>query len=105
MNAPRISFGDKVRVRANSSTENHGIAGQTGVVCAFTTPSQTGVKVIGDTLDDNAVAIMIEGNSEPLWLAEDLLDLVDHQAGTTVKVGGRYLIRNAKGEWEDTQSH
>jgi hypothetical protein len=44
---------------------------------------------------------MIEGQEESLWFAETLLELVDHQPGTTVEIAGRRLIRDERGEWHD----
>ena len=64
MNLPQISFGDKVRLRATPATESRGIAGRTGIVHGFTTPSQTGVEVIGDFADDYAIAVMVEGKNQ-----------------------------------------
>jgi len=61
----------------------------------------TGVEVVGDSPDDSAIAVMVEGKSEALWFAEDLLEFVDHQPGTTMTVAGRRLIRNAQGEWQE----
>jgi hypothetical protein len=104
INSSRLAFGDKVRIRTNSSTERLGIANRTVVVCGFTRRSQTGVKIIGDTLDDCAVTVTIEGETEPLWLAENLLEFVNHQPGMTVKIGDRCFVRDARGEWEETNS-
>jgi len=50
--------GDRIRVRATRHTEQEGIAGKTGIVHGFTTPSQTGVEVIGDSTDDYAIAVI-----------------------------------------------
>ncbi len=86
MRTSRISFGDKVAIVATDCTKALGILGQTGVVHGFTSLSQTGVKVIGDTVDDYAIAVELEGKPEALWFAEGLLRLVDHQPGTTVKI-------------------
>ena len=51
-------------------------SGQTGIVQGFTTPSQTRVEVIGDSTDDYAIAVMIEGKSEALWFAENVLEFL-----------------------------
>lgn len=83
MPSSRISFGDKVAIIAGDCTEALGIVGQTGVVHGFTSPSKTGVKVVGDAIDDYAIAVNLEGKPEALWFAEGLLELVDHQPGTT----------------------
>jgi hypothetical protein len=62
MSAPRISFGDKVRIRSAAVTDALGVAGKTGIVHGQTAPSVTGVDVIGGVTDDYAIAVMIEGD-------------------------------------------
>jgi hypothetical protein len=101
MNPTPITFGDKVRIRSTNATEVLGIAGKTGVVCGTTTPSVTGVDVIGISAEDLAIAVNVDGRSEALWFAQDLLEFVDHQLGTMVKIEGRRLIRGAQGEWHE----
>lgn len=101
MTSTRITFGDKVRVRATSSTESQGVAGQTGIVRGFTTPSQTRVEVIGDSNDDYAIAVMIEGKSKAMWFGENLLEFLDHQPVTTVEISNRRLIRDEQGQWHE----
>jgi hypothetical protein len=103
VNAPEITFGDKVRVVATASTENRGVAGQTGIVYGFTTPSQTGVEVVGDSTDDYAIAVMIEGRSNAMWFAANLLEFLDHQPGTTVEIGSKRLIRDDAGRWHEVK--
>jgi hypothetical protein len=103
MNASHISFGDKVRIRRDKATESKGIAGQTGIVHGETTPSVTGVEVIGSASEDYAIAVMVEGHSQALWFAANLLEFVDHQPGTTMKIAGRTLIRDEHGEWKEAQ--
>ena len=100
MNSP-ISFGDKVSIRRAKATEGKGVAGQTGIVYGQTTPSVTRVEVIGDVSADYAIAVMLEGRSEALWFAENLLEFVDHQPGTTINIAGRALIRDEHGEWKE----
>jgi len=103
MNSPQITFGDKVRILANASTEKQGVAGQTGIVHGFTTPSQTGVEVIGDSTDDYAIAVMIEGKTSTVWFAENLLEFLDYQPGTTVEIGNQRLMRNEQGQWREVK--
>ncbi len=101
MSAAKITFGDKVRVRLTDATERLGIAGETGIVYGRTTPSVTGVEVIGTPSIDLAISIVLEGQTEQLWFAEELLEVVDHEAGTTVEIAGRKLIRDEGGEWHE----
>ncbi len=51
-----ISFGDRVRVRETPDSSEKGLAGMVGDVMGFTTPSKTGVTVIGQN-DDYAMII------------------------------------------------
>ena len=101
MDASRFTFGNKVRIRAATATHALAVAGQTGIVYGQTTPSVTGVNVIGDAHDDRAIGVMIEGKAESLWFVESLLELVDHQPGTIVEIAGRRLVRDERGEWHE----
>jgi len=94
-----IGFGDTVRIRTTVETERLGLAGQTGMVYGWTTPSDTGVQVIGSIVSDRALAVKLEGQHDSLWFDPDLVEFVDHTPGTTVRVGNRTLTRNAGGEW------
>jgi hypothetical protein len=94
-----ISFGDTVRIRTTVETERRGLAGRTGMIYGWTTPSDTGVQVIGSLAKDRALAVKLEGQNESLWFDPDLVELVDHTPGTTVKIGSKSFKRNADGEW------
>ena len=88
---------------ATAATVNQGVAGQIGIVYGLTTPSQTGVEVIGNSTDDYAIAVTIEGSSSAIWLPENFLEPVDRQLGTTVQIGSRRLIRDEQGQWHDVK--
>jgi hypothetical protein len=95
------SFGDNVRVLAAPETVSRGIAGLTGQVYGFTTPSVTGVSVIGGGGDDFALNISIADRGSDFWLAAHLVELVDHAPGTTVSTDASptQSVRNADGTW------
>ncbi len=97
----RISFGDNVAVRAAPETVRLGLAGMTGQVYGETTPSVTGVEVVGDVQDDYAINVFLKERDEALWFARDLLEFVDHAPGTEIRLGGvaKKWTRNAQGEW------
>jgi hypothetical protein len=95
----KISFGDTVRIRATAETERLGCARLTGMVYGFTTPSDTGVQVIGSIAKDRALAVKLEGRDDSLWFDYDLVEFVDHTPGTAMRVGSRSFKRNADGEW------
>ena len=103
MTNPTIAFGDKVRVRTTPHTEGLGVAGQTGIVYGVTKPSVTGVNVVGDSHDDEAICVRIESRNQEFWFAPALLEFVDHQAGTTMGIGNRRFIRAEDGEWREVR--
>ena len=103
MTNPRITFGDKVRVRTTPVTEALGVAGQIGIVCGETKPSVTGVNVVGGSPDDYAVSVRIESLNQASWFASALLEFVDHAAGTTIGIGARRFIRDEDGKWHEVK--
>lgn len=94
-------FGDNVRIRRTPLTESLGLAGLDGCVYGETTPSVTGVKVIGETEQDFALNVVIEGKEDDLWFAPELVEFVDHAEGTQIRIGTRRFSRDAAGEWEE----
>jgi hypothetical protein len=96
-------FADNIRIRVTPVTKAAGIAGALGQVMGFTTPSVTGVQVIGDVAQDYALAIMLEGRDEALWLTPELVELVDHAPGTEIRLDGvsKRSVRLASGDWID----
>ena len=95
------SFGDNVRILATSETEAKGIAGLVGQVFGETTPSVTGVEVIGELASDYAVNVFFEEAHESFWFAPALLEFMDHAPGTEITVGGvpKKWVRNESGQW------
>ncbi len=101
---PLITFGDNVRVRATAETEARGVAGLVGQVYGETTPSITGVAVIGTLTQDYAVNVQFEARSETFWFSSELLEFVDHAAGTEIRLDGisKKWTRSASGDWIET---
>src|SRR5580704_14574862 len=87
-------FGDHVRIRTTPLTAQLGLAGLIGTVYGETTPSVTGVEVIGDVTDDYAVNVMIEDRHEALWFGPQLIEFVDHAAGSEIRIGSKCLVRD-----------
>ena len=58
------------------------IAGSAANPDGHTTPSVTGVKVVGDDGSDYAIAVHFEGCHETIWFARHLLEFIDHAPGT-----------------------
>jgi hypothetical protein len=96
-----IGFGDNVRVLAAPVTEAAGLAGLQGQVFGETTPSVTGVDVVGSAGNEYAINVHFEELDRSIWFAPDLLELVDHAPGTTITLDGveRRWTRTAAGEW------
>ncbi len=59
--------------------------------------------MIGDSTEDYAIAVMIDGRTTALWSAANLLEFVDHQPGTIVEVGRLHLNRDNQGLWHETK--
>jgi hypothetical protein len=68
-----ISFGDNVRVRATSLTQELGLAGMSGQVYGETTPSVTNVEVIGELREDYAINVFFDARKESLHRAQKSL--------------------------------
>lgn len=100
----KIVFGDNVRVRPSPETEARGVAGLVGQVYGETTPSVTGVAVVGEVTHDYALNVHFEGRSESLWFAPELLEFVDHAAGTEIRLDGvpKKWTRTSTGEWAES---
>jgi hypothetical protein len=97
------SFGDNVRIRVTKETQDAEVAGLEGKVFGETTPSVTGVQVIGSAADDFAFNVHIEGRSEALWFAPELVEILDHAAGTEIRLDGvdKKWIRTEDGGWRE----
>ena len=93
-------LGDRVRVLDNAATRSSGHAGMEGLCYGFTTPSITGVEVIGDATGDIAFNVSIEGvDPSENWFGEDCVELVDHSPGLVVGVGDAEFVRTETGDW------
>ena len=99
-----ITFGDNVRVRDTIATRTAGVAGLTGSVYGETTPSVTGVDVIGEVTGNYAINVHFDERGEALWFAPELLELIDHGAGAEITIDGvdKKWTRTESGEWEES---
>lgn len=95
---------DRVRIRSASITHSLGFAGKVGLVYGVTTPSDSGVQVVGDSGSDAAVAVRFDERAETIWFDPSLVEFVDHAPGTTVKLGNRRLVRTERGDWIKVES-
>jgi hypothetical protein len=94
-----ISFGDNVRVASTPLTTSLNLAGLSGAVYGETTPSVTGVEVIGEATGDYVINVQLDSRDESLWFAPDLLEFIDHAPGTEIEIGNKRLVRSESGEW------
>lgn len=96
-------FADRVRIRDCEETARLGLAGREGQVFGWTTPSVTGVAVIGALGEDYAVNVHFDALGESFWFAEDLVERIDRGAGTVISLDGvdKEWVRLENGEWEE----
>jgi len=92
-------FGDRVRIRESPETLAAGVAGLEGEIYGFTTPSTTGVQVIGGAPDDYALNVSLEPTDATFWLRPDLVEFLHHNAGAEVTIGNMRLMRQTDGSW------
>jgi hypothetical protein len=97
---PQITEWDNVRVIKAPATVAAGIVGRVGQVRGFTTPSATGVDVVGPH-HDFAFGVVFDDDPDEnvFWLPPRLLELVDHAPATELRVGGKVGVRQADGQW------
>lgn len=97
------TFGDNVRIRSAPETESTGLAGLKGQVYGQTTPSVTGVEVIGALSSDYAINVFFADRDESFWFAPSLVEFVDHGPGTEVTIDGvaKKWIRTETGDWKE----
>jgi hypothetical protein len=80
------------------------LAGREGQVFGLTTPSSTGVSVIGSSADDFAVNVHFDELNDSFWFSEDLVEVVDHGEGTVIRLDGQDTawVRVADGTWKES---
>ena len=90
-----------VRVRTTPFTEERGLAGFSGQVYGETTPSITSVEVIGQPKTNYAISVFFGSQKKSYWFASDLLEFVDHAAGTEITLNGvpKKWVRSESGAW------
>jgi hypothetical protein len=100
---PEVSFGDRVRIRSTTLTQKLGFADLLGTVHGQTTPSVTGIDVIGQSDEDYAVHVFFEERNEGFWFVPGLIEFVDHAPGSEITLKGvpKKWVRSASGEWKE----
>lgn len=98
-------FGDTVRIRHTTETAQAGIAGREGTVYGFTTPSVTGVEVVGELMDDFALNVHVEALDAAFWLDPSNIELVSRPDTQVLTVGNKRIVvtRTEDGYQEDIE--
>jgi len=94
-----VCFGDKVRFRATSVTEQRGLVGLLGTIYGESIPSSSGVTDEGPCPHDFAVNVVVDGRAGSVWIAPEHVELVDHGAGQEMTIGKKRFIRSESGQW------
>lgn len=98
-----ITFGDNVRIIQSDATADSGHADMLGTCYGFTTPSVTGVEVIGNAPEDTALNVHFDDEGiEDAWFSPELVLFVDHAGGSTATVGDHAFVKDADGSWSST---
>ena len=102
----QISFGDNVRIKQCSLTEQIDVAGLIGNVTGETRPSVTSVKVIGELKNDFAFYVLFDELNKGYWFTPELLEFIDHAPGTEITLKGvpKKWTRSESGEWVETNT-
>jgi hypothetical protein len=97
-----VNLGSRARICTHPVTDKLDLAGRVGVIHGWTTPSSTGVKVVGEPIEDFAIAVYFEELCEEYWFDEGLLEILDNGAGTFISIGDSELeyVLTESGEWE-----
>jgi len=98
-----IGFGDQVRVLASPETEAVGLSGLEGEVHGLTTPSASGVDVVGGAPEDVAIHVYFGGEPTGRWFRPDLLEFVHHNVGAELTIKGSKVkaVRRSDGGWDE----
>jgi hypothetical protein len=95
-----ISFGDNVRIVASDSTSASGHADLIGVCYGMTTPSVTGVEVVGGAIDDVALNVhFTDQEVKDAWFGPELVTVIDHAVGSRATVGDQAFVKTEGGDW------
>lgn len=95
------NFGNKVKIKKSPETEALNFANKIGIIYGSTTPSVTGVSVIGNSKDDSAINVYFDDLNESFWFNEDLLEEIDNGEGITMTLDGvdKKWTKGSDGSW------
>lgn len=72
-----------------------------GIINGRTSPSVTRVEVIGKSTKDLTIAVTLEAQTKQVWFPQEVMEFVDHGAGTIIETQGRKLIRDEHRSWRE----
>lgn len=104
VSSPGIGMFDTVRVVEAPETVAADLAGRIGVVYGESMPASSGVgPVIGTLHGEWALNVHFEDREGEFWFAPELLEFVDHGAGTVIglAVSPVEYVRRADGGWDE----
>lgn len=95
------TFGNKVRIKRTSETEEKGLADREGEVYGQTTPSMMDFEIIGTLKEDFAINVHFDDLNESFWFAEDLIEQIDNGAGAEITLDeiDKKWTKGADGKW------
>ena len=100
------TFGNKVRIKRATETEEKGLADMEGEVYGQTTPSMMNLEIIGNLKEDIAINVHFENLGKSFWFAKDLIEHLDNGQGVEITLDGidKKWTKGENGEWneEDT---
>ncbi|MFT4913938.1 MAG: hypothetical protein ACI9YM_002549 [Brevundimonas sp.] len=91
---------DEVRIASTSETEKSGHADAVGQLFGITTPSSTGVEVIGGVEANVAYNVDFDDRHETAWFAPGLVSFVARPE-VTLSIAGKTFTRPQDGDWRD----
>jgi hypothetical protein len=95
-----VDLGDVVKIVGTAETIAAGYARRTGTCYGFTTPSTTGISVIGGATADRALNVGFDDGTSA-WFDPALVTLIDVNAGQIATLGTKRLVRLPSGDWVD----
>jgi len=87
-----------VRILPTPETITAGFANRVGQCLGFTTPSVTGVEVIGASEDDFAFSVLFDGGPQ-VWFAPSAVEPLGFEPGQLAQIGDKTFVRSANGDW------
>ena len=101
------TFGNRVRIKRTTETENKGLADKAGEVYGQSTPSMMDFKVIGTLTEDVAINVHFDDLNESFWFAKDLIEHIDNGQGAEIILDriDKKWTKGENGDWieEDTK--